>query len=309
MTSPEHRPPGFTVGICATGRSGDLAKLIRSVLSESSVYGLELNRVVVVASDCPGPLRRALRELEAEDLRVQVLLEGARRGKADAVNKILSRAAGRYVVFVNADATPEPGAVANLLSAISSNGRTGAISAMPVVEPKGGASSLLVDLVWSTHNESSRLLNHMDISNHASEELVAFRLSAIGLLPDGLVNDGAYLAQTARKKGYSVRFTDSARVRIETPTRVSDLIAQRRRILFGHAQVWRKAGSPPKTIESLLLFSPRIGLRLLQRVIAKNPRFIVALPLAFVTEVTSALLSISDDLLSSKRHAIWRRFN
>ena len=308
MSLTERGPAGFTVGICATGKSEGLPALIEGVMAESDAHGLDLRAAVIVASECPAPLCSELMAIQVKDHRVQVLLEEVRHGKADAVNRILERVRGSFLMVVNADAAPEPGAIPSLLSAIRSDSRIGAISAMPVVESRRGVSSLLVDMIWSTHNECSRLLNHMGISNHASEELAVFRLSAIGMLPQHLVNDGAFFAQTVRRKGYSVRFSDSARVCVETPRRVSDLIGQRRRILFGHAQVWRKAGSPPKTIESLLLFSPRVGFRLLGTILARNPRFLPIIPLAFVTEVTAAVLSIADGIASTDRHAIWRRF-
>ncbi len=307
MIPGEAGPTEFTVGICTTGPSGGVVKLVASIIAESEASGLPLRRVVVVASECPRSIISELEEVEASDSRVLILAEDARSGKADAVNRVLARAVGAFVVLVNADAVPERGALTNLLSAISSDSTIGAISAMPVIEANGSLSSSLVDMIWSTHNESSRLLNHMNLSNHASEELVVFRLSAIGMLPPGLVNDGAFLALTARRRGYSIKFSESAKVHIETPTRVSDLIAQRRRILFGHTQAWRKAGSPPKTIESLLLFSPSIGLRLMVHILAERPRFLLTLPFAFVTEVSAALLSIQDSILATKKHAIWRR--
>ncbi len=308
MTPSGAAPAGFTVGICATGPSMDVVTLVDSVIEESDERGLPLKSVVVVASECPEKVTSVLRDAETLDPRVHVLVEEVRHGKAEAVNKILSEASGQFLVMVNADATPEPESIPALLSSISSDAGVGAFSAMPVVETKSGVSSMLVDMMWRTHSESSRLLNHMNISNHASEELVVFRLSAIGMLPEETVNDGAFLASTVRRKGYSVRVSESAKVHIETPSRVSDLIAQRRRILFGHAQVWRKAGSPPKTIESLLLLSPSIGFRLFVRVVAGNPRFLLILPLAFVTEVSAGLLSIVDSIRSTKKHVVWRRF-
>ena len=308
MTLTEREPAGFTVGICVTGRSEGLPGLIEGVVAESGEHGLDLKAIVVVASECPALLCSELMAIQGRDPRVQVLLEEVRHGKADAINRVLERVRGSFLMMVNADATPEPGAIPHLLSAIRSDPRIGAISAMPVVESREGVSSLLVDMIWSTHNECSSLLNHMGISNHSSEELAVFRLSAIGMLPLRLVNDGAFFAQTVRRKGYSVRFSDSAKVRIETPRRVSDLIGQRRRILFGHAQVWRKAGSPPKTIESLLIFSPRVGFRLLGTILARNPRFLPIIPIALVTEVTAAVLSIADGIVATDRHAVWRRF-
>lgn len=300
-------PFDFTVGVCTTGPSEGIVELVASVLAESDAHGPTLRKVVVVASECPETVTSELRKLQVSDGRVLILAEAVRSGKADAVNKVLVRAGGSFVVMVNGDAVPEPGAMHRLLSAIASDPNIGTISARPVIQARKGLLSLLVNMIWSTHNESSRLLNHMNLSNHASEELVVLRRSAIGMLPFGLVNDGAFLALAARRRGYSVRFSESAMVHIKTPARVSDLIAQRRRILFGHAQAWRKAGSPPKTIESLLLLSPSIGLGLVVHILARNPRFLLIVPVAFVTEVSAALLSIQDCIFSTKRHAIWRR--
>jgi cellulose synthase/poly-beta-1,6-N-acetylglucosamine synthase-like glycosyltransferase len=116
------------------------------------------------------------------------------------------------------------------------------------------------------------------------------------------------MAATARRRGYTVKVCPSAKVRIETPRRVSDLILQRRRILFGHAEVWRRIGAPPRTIESLLFLSPAAGFRLLVATFGGRPKFLAALPVAFVTEVAAALLSILDNLRSSKAHGVWRRF-
>lgn len=280
---------------------------MKSVLSESDKSGFTLRRLIVVASECPGRITSELQEIQEGEPRLCTLVEGKRRGKADATNKILSASRGTFVVMVNADAVPEPGSIQMLLSIAESDDRVGAVSAMPVVEPSRGLSSAVVGLLWDTHNANYSLLNHLGLSNHASEELVVFRRSAIGLLPRGLVNDGAFLASVVRRRGYTVRFSESAKVHIETPERIPGLIAQRRRILYGHAQVWRKVGSPPKTIESLLLFSPSLGFRILVRVMARRPRSLVILPLLVVTEVFAALLSIFDSLGSTGKHSVWRR--
>ena len=302
------RQGGFTVGICATGASPDVSRLVVSIIAEAALMPLPLRKLVVVASACPERILSDLRKIQGRDGRVDLVLEDAGRGKADAVNKILARADGDLVALVNSDATPESGAIAKLLAVAASDPSVGAVSAMPVTEPKEGLTALLVDFMWSAHNECSLALNHMNLSNHSSDELVVFRSSAIAMLPRNLVNDGAFLATTARRKGYAVRFCPSAKVHIETPGRVSDIIRQRRRILFGHAQVWRRVGHPPKTVESLLLFSTPIGLKLVVNAISRHPKFLVVLPVALLSEVSAALLAIQDAIRSSKRHTIWTRF-
>ncbi len=73
--------------------------------------------------------------------------------------------------------------------------------------------------MWSVHNECSLRLNHMNLSNHGSDEMMVVRTELLSQLPDGLVNDGAYIAGNARLRGYSVKFCNEAPVRIDVPSR------------------------------------------------------------------------------------------
>jgi cellulose synthase/poly-beta-1,6-N-acetylglucosamine synthase-like glycosyltransferase len=246
--------------------------------------------------------------LQAQNSRIQVIIEARRHGKAEAINRVLSVSDAPIVVLVNSDSRPSPGAIPELVSTINSDPSIGAVSAVPKPEERGGPVSLLLNFMWEAHNGCSLMLNHMNISNHSCDELVAFRSRAITRLPENLVNDGAFMAGIAKQKGYSIRVSTGAAVRIRTPSRITDVILQRRRILFGHAQVWRLVGAPPRTIESLLFLSPIKGIRLLVSTLAAKPRYLAALPLALVSELFAAALSIIDSSRSSNTHAIWKRF-
>ncbi len=123
-----------------------------------------------------------------------------------------------------------------------------------------------------------------------------------------MVNDGAYIAGVAKQRGYSVRSLFSARVRVDTPTRPIDVMRQRRRILYGHIQIWRLVGEAPRTAESLILLSPGQGFRVVAKAIAKHPRLLLALPFASVSELISLLGAMRDTLSPRKKHAVWERF-
>ncbi|MDG6987904.1 MAG: glycosyltransferase [Nitrososphaerota archaeon] len=281
---------------------------LRALLVEAEAARMDLKKLIVVASGCSAATLSELESAAELDPRVELFVEGVRHGKADAVNKILCAASGDYLVFVNSDAVPAPGAVPSLLRMALSDPLIGAVSALPDTRSGGGLASLLTEFMWSTHNECSLALNHMGIANHSSDELVVFRSAAIAPLPSGLVNDGAYMGGTAKKLGYKVMVCPSARVRVRTPSRPLDVLLQRRRILFGHAQVWREVGAPPRTIESMLFLSPLAGVRILVRALAKDPRYLEIAPMAAVSELVSAVMSIFDTMSSSRAHQIWRRF-
>lgn len=298
----------FTVGICATGDSPKLVGLATSLLEEADEWPGVLRRLVIVASAIPASVTANLRLLQQADHRLDLLVEEARLGKADAVNKIFARTRTPIVVMLNSDSVPDPGALAELLESARIDPTAGAISALPVTEKRRDTASLLAGFMWSAHNRCSIVLNHLGISNHSSDELVLFRSSAVARLPRGLVNDGAFLASVVKVKGYRVKVCQSARVLISTPRNVAGIVLQRRRILFGHAQVWHKTGVPPKTLESLLFISPAESIKILVYTLAREPRFLTILPLAFVGELAAAILSIVDTLRSTTRHVVWRRF-
>ena len=300
--------PTFSVGVCAAEAMEDPVGFIQSLLLESVHSQAVMRELVVVASGVQEPTLSGLWLARNLDVRVNILVEAVRRGKAEAINRILTSVSGDYIVFVNADAVPEPGAISSLLEMVSSNPMVGAVSALPIVEAPGGAASLLTKFMWTAHNECSIVLNHQGTANHSSDELVVFRASATTPLPVGLVNDGAYMAGVAKRRGYAVKVCQSARVRVRAPSRLAEVILQRRRILFGHAQVWRKVGVPPKTIESMLFLSPIAGVRLMVRSLSKDPKFLLVFPLAVVGEILAAALSIIDTLDATTAHEVWRRF-
>ena len=188
-----------------------------------------------------------------------------------------------------------------------SDARVGCASAWPVFEDGGGLLRRALGLMWSAHSLMSLQLNHAGISNHACDELLVVRRSLIKKVPANLVNDGAYIGGLVHAQGYLVKFSTTARVKIEVPTRLSDLIRQRRRIIFGHVQVWRKLGHPPRTIESMLFMKPFLSVRTLVRLLSGRPRLIMALPVVGASELISTFMASIDAIRSPEKHAVWKR--
>ncbi|MGD0638993.1 MAG: glycosyltransferase [Nitrososphaerales archaeon] len=304
----ERATTDFTIGICATGASSGISELLDVIDREEFPSCFALSRIVVVASACAEATLGSLRQRREADHRIVLIEEGERRGKAEAVNLVVDESVGEYLVFVNADAMPERGAFARLLCAIDADKSAGVISGNPTITSKGGAASGLLQLMWETHNQCSADLERTRLANHGTDELMVVRSGALVCLPPGLVNDGAYIAGVAKQRGYAVRSLASARVTVETPSRPIDVVRQRRRILYGHIQIWRLVGEAPRTAESLILLSPDKGFRVVAKAISRNPRLLGALPLASVTELISLAGAIWDTLGSGRKHAVWERF-
>ena len=142
-----------------------------------------------------------------------------RKGKADAVNKIIQNSIGTYLVFINSDALPDGGSIYQLLSVIEKDDSIGLVSGRPSFSQRNSATSFVEQLMWNVHNDCSFRLNHLNESNHGSDEMMVVRTDLLQKLPIGLVNDGAYIAGRARHRGYSIKFCPEATVQIDVPAK------------------------------------------------------------------------------------------
>jgi len=203
---------------------------------------------------------------------------------------------------------PNQGAISKLLTAIVADSGIGVASASPEINPRSGLTGAVLRLIWGVHNECLLTLNAGNQNNHCCDELVVVRTSAIQKLPSGTVNDGAFLAGTAYKAGYTIKFCGEAKVIIDVPATVWELTQQRRRILYGHLQILKRVGQSPRTVESLLADNPVLSLSILVKTVARSPTLLVALPIAIISEAISTLLAQFDTLSSSTKHVKWDRF-
>src|SRR5216684_1352434 len=131
-------PEGFTIGICASDSASQLPALLSFIRAKNFGPAFVLERVIAVASGCPESVISKVKELASSDERFRIVVEPERNGKARAINKIMERSAGRYLVMLNADAFPEGGAIRQLLTMEASDVRVGCASAWPVFEDGDG---------------------------------------------------------------------------------------------------------------------------------------------------------------------------
>ncbi|MGD0688167.1 MAG: glycosyltransferase [Candidatus Bathyarchaeia archaeon] len=299
---------GFSIGICAADSAANLERLLDLIETESYPSGLMLKKVVLVASGCDASALLFARELARRDRRFVLIEEPIRRGKSVAINQIIQNFDGQFLVLVNSDALPERGAISRLLNEIMRDEKIGMVSGLPIVSGGAGLAGSVLELMWGVHNEFLRELNVDDLNNRCCDELLVLRGEALHELPPDTVNDGAYLAGTAYLAGYTIGFCQTAKVKIDVPKNFVDVIRQRRRIVYGHLQIWKKVGKSPKTLESMLASNPVLSLSILIRTLSDNPRLIIALPVSMIGEVVSVFLAMLDNVGSTRKHALWKRY-
>lgn len=266
--------------VAAYNEEANIGRLLKAVLG---LIGGE-DEVIVVASGCTDNTVPIVRAFERADGRVRAIVEGVRRGKASAINKALETARGDVLAFLPADVIPARGFLSAALRRLG--GGVGVVSCRPVpTNPRRGFSNVASRLIWDIHDETMAWLERKGALMHASGEgFVALR-EAVKPIPRDIVNDDAYIAVAARLMGYRVAYSREAVVFTRGPGSLRDLMLQRIRVLYGHYQIRSRLGRFPTVFEFTAMKRPLAALKILVRVLSRDPRYILTFPLLAVMEL------------------------
>src|SRR5580658_1974714 len=253
-------------GMVAFNEEQNIRASLRSLLDQDLPDGMQWSTIWVVASGCTDRTVKIVRTIAKSDPRVKLIVEPDRGGKARALDLIIQRADGEALVLLNSDARAEPGAIRALWNATLEKSPPYAVMARPVVPDESSSSTArIMGMVWSLHHEF-----HLDSlssgrGNHLSDELLLLSRPGIPAVPEGVINDGAYIGAWLDRDGGTRVYAPSARVAIQVPQTLADYITQRRRILVGHSQIVELLGWTPSTLPSLAFSDPGAAVRIVWR--------------------------------------------
>lgn len=220
-------PLPTAVGVTVYNEEKNLDALLRAVTRERGPH-LDVQQIVVVSSGSTDQTVEIARAWAARDARVEVAIDGVRRGKATAVNQFLGRvkAGTRVCVLSGGDMLPQPGCLDALVAPFVDPG-VGMTGAHPVpTNPEGGWVDRAVRVQWALHHARALRAPKMG-------ELVAFRPDVPSLDPESVV-DEAWLETVALARGQRLVYVPEAIVWNRGPSSARELIDQRRRVFCGH---------------------------------------------------------------------------
>ena len=289
----------MTVGICAYNEERNIGKLLNSIVTDQGLH--PQSEVIVVCSGCTDNTVKVVEGYAKTDPRVKVHLEGERRGKASAINNILSTALCDIIIFISGDTLPNKNCFARLISKLQTQ-NVGIACGNPMpTNDKNSLVGRLVQLLWGLHGHVFAELNDAGLARHATE-VFCIRKGIVDQIPSETVNDDAYLAISAKKKGWLVKFDNEASVLIHGPETLPEYFNQRRRILWGHQQVKKLTGEPPQHLAYLLPLYPLRVLKLLLWLFSKYSLPSVSAFLSTELLVNAAAIL---DWLRGKSHSSW----
>lgn len=293
----------ISIGICAYNEEQNIGKLLENLLTEQELP--QDSEIIVVCSGCTDLTPEIVRQFAEKDERVKLIIEEDRRGKASAVNKILEIYIGDYLFLIPGDVIPAKSSLPYMMKKISSDPRIGVVGGSPIpTNIEDGFSGYLSHLMWRIHNRTLKYLNDLNLTNHASGELMVLRRGIVEKIPIDIVNDDAYIAVKASLKGSLVKYCDEAKVYIKAPTNIADYIRQRRRVVYGHNRVKQLTKKYSHTLENMMLQDPGKTIHILKAEIREHPRDTLKLLMAILVEALVNALAITDSILK-KEHTVW----
>jgi len=289
-----------TVGICAYNEAKNIGELLQNILYEQELSSD--SEVLVVCSGCTDRTVEIVQKFSKSDSRVNLHLETKRRGKASAINYILSNASSNVILFISADTLPSQRCFARLIAKLETP-TVGVVCGNPL--PTNNTNSLvgkLVQLLWGLHGKVFAEYSKAGLARHATEAFCV-RKGIVVNIPPETVNDDAYIAINARMKGWIVRFEPESSVLIHGPETFPEYFNQRRRVLWGHHQLKKWTSISPQHLIYLFPYYPaRVTKLLLWLCSEYNPVSVVA----FVsTELVVNAVAVID-VFRGKSYSIWK---
>jgi biofilm PGA synthesis N-glycosyltransferase PgaC len=293
----------FTIGVCAYNEESRIKTLLGDILRQKDLP--QGSRVIVVASGCTDNTVSIVRGVANSNPRVKLIEEESRTGKTNAINLILRKCPGEFLVLVSADIRLPKESIGEILRAISDE-EVAVVGGLPVVENReDGAVAKSAAIIWRVMRQTMVELGSSGELPFVMGELYCFRTSLVKRIPSRVVNDDAYVATLARRKGFKVVHAAKANFVLKVPSSIPDYIAQRRRVTYGHLLIKAQMGRFAN-IEGIALDHTLILGRAMIREAASHPASVVHVAFLLELEVVVRLLAWLD-LRRGRQHAAWSR--
>jgi len=242
--------PKVTILICTYKEANVIGRRIKNILE--SDYPSEKLEIIVVDSASNDGTADIVRKIKSDNkyLKIKLIEEEERKGKASAINLGLKEANGEIVILTDGPTLYDRDTIRQIIKNFADpyiGGVTGHFS------PMGGDRSVekAEKMFWKFKNLLRKLESDIDSTTFLSGELCCFRRELIDKVDTDTLADDANIAIKIRKKGYKVIFDPTVTFYEKIPSNYNDLKIQK---------VRRAIGSIKETLRfKNMMFNPKYG--------------------------------------------------
>jgi cellulose synthase/poly-beta-1,6-N-acetylglucosamine synthase-like glycosyltransferase len=228
-------PPSVEVLVAAADEEAVIADRVRDLLAQRVTAPYSIS---IACDGCADRTAERAREAAGGDARVRVVEFPARRGKASALNDLVTASRADVLVFTDANTRFDPGAVECLARALA-DPRVGAACGRLILEAAGGAATP-ESVFWERETRSKEAEGSLGVCLGANGAVYAARRASVEPLPADTAMDDFLIPARIAGRGQEVIFAGDAVARESLPTDVREEFSRRFRIGIGAGQVLRR---------------------------------------------------------------------
>jgi len=291
-----------SIGICAFNEEANIGTILKAILRQKFSFPTE---TIVVSDGSTDATESIVQEIASKNPSVRLIRHAAQKGKSQVLNTIFRECRGKIVITIAADTQIQDGSIGQMVEALNLPA-VGICWARPVpILPARGLVERLGYLGFRLHDRFYRALNSTGEVKHSTGEFVAYKREAFTRIPVECVNDDAYLAIQAARKGFKIQYLTETTTGTSLPRTLLNYIQQRRRWVYGHFQVGSLLGEYSSVIEFSLSKRPMLVASVVLEEIRDRPVELPVLLASLLVEFAVVVLALRDVVLHVK-HAPWK---
>jgi len=280
-----------SVGVMAHNEAKNIGNVLDR-LAGQSLERASITEIIVVASGCDDGTEDVVRRKAESDPRVRLVVEPARKGKAEAVNRFLAEATKDVCVVVGADTLPDSRAVEFLCLPLE-RGEVGMTGARPIpLNSKKTFPGYVVHFLWSMHHDVA-------LKRPKCGEMVAFK-KVFDRLPADTVVDEPQIEALVRAAGLQIVYEPRAEVYNLGPDNLREIVMRRRSIVAGYERLSRRTTHRTATQSLRWWLLSRVAVRA-----ARGEEPLLFLAGAVAVELAARVLGYWDAVFSKEPLHIW----
>jgi len=280
----------LSIGVMAYNEEKLIARCLEA-LQNQNLQTAEIKEIIVISSGSTDRTDEIVQRIAETDIRIRLIIQTRRRGKASAINEFLSVASGDIVVLESGDTVTMPDTVEELIEPFAGKdvGMSGA-HPLPVNDKKTFVG-FSVHKLWELHH-------YLAIENAKCGEMVAFR-NIIEKIPNYTAVDEATIEAIITDLDLKLTYSPKAVVYNKGPETLKDFLKQRRRIASGHRHLKATMGHQVATQ------GPGKILKYVIKSMRLNIKEMIFMAMLIMVEVYSRFMGIMDFYLRDKNPFIW----
>lgn len=279
-----------SIGLMAYNEEKNIGQFLTSLLNQEGFDNL-IHEIIIVSSGSTDKTNKIIAAFAAKYKKIKFIKQNRRNGKATAVNAFIALAKKDILILTGADLLLEKNTIKKLLEPLRAKnvGITG-VRPIPVNDPKT-LMGFTAHLQWNLHHQIA-------LKKPKMGEMIAFR-KIFRQIPNTSSVDEANIEPLIRGQGYKSVYVPDAIVHNKGPETISEFLARRRHIYFGHLVTKYEYSYEVSTLSWTYAFF------LLLRSAKLTFRFIFFAPAAISLELMGRILGLLDYKFRLKSHTVW----